>query len=153
MQLGTATGIAGGIANIRNVFGSAGNDILVGNGDNVLSGGLGRDLLIAGASASSLDGGADDDILIGGTTNFDTNQVALNAIMTEWARTDIGYDTRVANLQSGANGVPALNATTVHSNGRANQLSGGTGRDLFFASLASELIDRDSLTEEWIVIV
>ena len=49
LRAGTATGLRGGVANIRNVVGSAGNDILVGNGGNVLRGGAGRDLLIAGA--------------------------------------------------------------------------------------------------------
>ncbi len=156
LQLSTATAIRDGISNIQNVTGSAGNDILVGNGGNVLNGGPGRDLLIAGAFASILNGGGDEDILIGGSTDYDTAPAALNAIMAEWARTDIGYETRVANLQSGANGVPALNANTVHSNGQANQLRGGTEpteRDLFFARLASELLDRDLLSEEWIEIV
>jgi len=49
-------------------------------------------------------------------------------------------------------GVTALNANTVHSNGGGNQLTGGADRDLFFASLVSELLDWDLLTEEeeWI---
>ncbi len=153
LAAGTATDLAG-IVNFRNAVGGSGNNILVGNGGNVLTGGPGRDLLIGGGSASILNGGGGEDILIGGTTAYDTNPAALEAIMAEWAPVgaDPGYDTRVANLQSGAGGVPALNANTVHSNGQANQLTGGTERDLFFASLASELIDWDSKTEKWIVI-
>ena len=149
LLLSTATGIGGGIANIQNVIGSAGNDILVGNGGNVLSGGLGRDFLIAGTQASTLFGGGNEDILIAGWTDYDTNQVALNAIMAEWSRTDIDYDARIANLQSGTNGVPALNADTVHSNGGGNQLTGGADRDWFLSSLESDLLDWDWLTEEW----
>ena len=50
LVLGTATGLAGGIKRIANVTGSPFNDILVGNGGNVLNGGAGRDILIAGAA-------------------------------------------------------------------------------------------------------
>ena len=48
LPLGSATGFAGGISNIENVDGGIGNDILVGNGGNVLTGGTGYNLLIAG---------------------------------------------------------------------------------------------------------
>ena len=148
LPLSTASGLTGGIASIQNVIGSAGNDILVGNGGNVLSGGAGRDLLIAGAFASILDGGDDEDLLIGGTTDYDRNAAALLAIMAEWKRTDVDYATRVANLKSGANGLPSLNANTVHSNGGGNTLRGLAGRDFFFANLALDTLDRDPLTEE-----
>src|SRR5262249_46167913 len=47
LPLGTATGLAGGITNFRNVNGGRGNDILVGDAAvNTLRGGGGRDLLI-----------------------------------------------------------------------------------------------------------
>jgi hypothetical protein len=151
LQLGTATNLRGGIANIQNVIGSPGNDILVGNGGNVLSGGLGRDLLIAGGTASMLVAGNGGAILIGGTTNYDTNQAALLAIEAEWVRTDESYDTRVTNLTTG-NGVPLLDSSTVHSNGGGNTLTGGDGLDLFFASAASELVNWDNAKEKFIVI-
>ena len=70
LPLGTATGLSGGIAKIQNVIGSDGNDILVGNGGNVLQGGKGNDLLIAGATASTLLGGDGNDLLIGGTRSM-----------------------------------------------------------------------------------
>ncbi len=148
IPLGTASWLTGGIARIQNVVGSAGNDILVGNGGNVLSGSAGRDLLIAGAYASILNGGDDEDLLIGGTTDYDRNAAALMAIMAEWARTDADYATRVANLRNGTNGVPILNATTVYSNGGGNTLNGNAGLDLFFANLDLDALDRDPLTEE-----
>ena len=69
--------------------------------------------------------------------------------MTEWSRTDIGYAARVANIENG-NGVPTLNASTIHRNGAANQLTGGLGQDLFFAQLAAELLDLQSPQERWI---
>jgi hypothetical protein len=146
-----ATGLRGGIDRIRNVIGSAYNDILV-NGSNpngIITGGAGRDILIAGDVAATLYGGDGEDLLIGGTTNYDKNAAALSAIKAEWSRTDIDYDTRVADLVNGS-GVPALNATTVHRNGGANQMSGGLGRDLFFAQLVSESLDRNDQLETWI---
>lgn len=88
LPLGSATNVAGGIRNIQNVVGSQGNDIVVGNGGNVLTGGTGRNLLIAGSTPSTLVGNSGEDILVGGTTNYDTNVQALDAIMTEWTRTD-----------------------------------------------------------------
>jgi Ca2+-binding RTX toxin-like protein len=135
LPLNAASGLTGGIARIQNVIGSAGNDILVGSrddGDNVLSGGAGHDLLIAGAFASTLNGGDGDDILIGGTTDYDTdiNQTALRAILGEWV------SARTTSL---------LNADTVHSNGKANKLTGGADADLFFARLGSELLDFSAL--------
>jgi hypothetical protein len=134
LQTGAATGVGGGIANIRNVTGGSGGgpgvyNILVGNGGNVLTGGDGRrNLLIAGASASTLIGGNDDDILIGGTTAYDTEAglVSLQAIMNYWSNTTDDYATRVANLLSG-NGVPLLDATMVKNNGGGNTLMGNHG--------------------------
>src|SRR5205085_7951860 len=52
LLLGSATGVAGGVAGIANVTGSVGNDILVGDQNaNVLRGGTGRNLIIGGAGA------------------------------------------------------------------------------------------------------
>jgi hypothetical protein len=134
LQTGSATGVGGGIANIQNVTGGTGGgagvyNILVGNGGNVLTGGDGRrNLLIAGASASTLQGGNDDDILIGGTTAYDTEpgMVSLQAIMDYWSSTTDDYATRVANLMSG-NGVPLLDATMVTNNGGGNTMTGNHG--------------------------
>jgi hypothetical protein len=134
LQTGSATGVGTGVANIQNVTGGSGGgaglyNILVGNGGNVLTGGDGRrNLLIAGASASTLIGGNDDDILIGGTTAYDTEAglVSLQAIMNYWSSTTDDYATRVANLLSG-NGVPLLDATMVHDNGGGNALTGNHG--------------------------
>ena len=134
LQTGFATGVGGGIANIQNVTGGTGGgagvyNLLVGNGGNVLTGSNGRrNLLIAGASASTLIGGNDDDILIGGTTAYDQEAglVSLQAIMDYWSDTTDDYGTRVGNLLSG-NGVPLLDGTMVTSNGGGNMLMGNHG--------------------------
>jgi hypothetical protein len=153
LQTGSATGVGTGIANIQNVTGGSGGgagvyNILVGNGGNVLTGGDGRrNLLIAGASASTLIGGNDDDILIGGTTAYDTEagMVSLQAIMNYWSSTADDYGTRVANLLSG-NGVPLLDATMVTNNGGGNILMGnhgGAGEMNFFYGLDPTLETTD----------
>ena len=138
LVLHAATGVGAGVYQIQNAVGGSGNDILVGDGGNVLKGGAGRDLLIAGALASTLDGGAENDLLLGGTTDYDHDDAALLAILAEWATN------RTASL---------LNATTVYSNGGSNRLTGGDGLDLFFAKFQDELLDWDPLQETWVMLL
>src|SRR5262249_35258387 len=139
---GTASGLRGGIAKIRNVIGSLANDILVGNkaGDlaagsvgNQLDGGAGRDVLIAGAFLGTLLGGDDADLLIGGTTAYDADPDALEAVMAEWSRTDIGNTDRANNLRGGL-----LAPGKATSNGKVNSLMGNRDVDLFFGALAAD---------------
>jgi hypothetical protein len=107
LPLGIATGLTGGISNIQNVTGSQGNDLLVGDANaNVLTGGTGRNVVIGGTGPDTLDasGASSDNILIGGTTDFDTNLAALDAIFAEWTRTDLGFKDRFSDLTSGSNG-------------------------------------------------
>jgi hypothetical protein len=158
--MGTATGVAGGIANIQNATGGSGNDILVGDqAANIFHGGLGRDLLIGGGSAPNagvdhLFGEAGEDILIGGHTNYDANAVALGQIQAKWTQAT-SYQSRVADLVTG-NGVPQLDTTTVFSNHAAggNTLQGGSPElDLFYGILSLDANDRDaSLGERFISI-
>jgi hypothetical protein len=151
---GTATGAAGGIKNIQNVIGSAGNDTLTGSalgniliggaGTNVISGGSGRSLLIGGTGSSTIVGGANDDILIAGTTTFDANEIALMSILQEWQRTDKNYAQRIAELRSGGgfNGQNKLIlGTTVLDNDGVSKLTGGPGLDWFFADLGGGVTD------------
>jgi hypothetical protein len=142
---GTATGLGGGIANIRNVIGSAGNDILVGKGGSSLSGGAGRDLLIGGAGIDQLDGGAGEDVLVDGTTAHDTNSAALLALMAEWTRPDLPYSTRAHHLLNGGglNGQTLLNLATFAADGGSNTLTGAAELDLFFGSRARDFNDWD----------
>jgi hypothetical protein len=137
LQTGTATELSGGIANIQNVTGSPFADILVGNGGNVLDGGMGRDLLIAGPFASTLLGGGEEDILIGGTTNIDTDRAALEAVLAAW--------TQAPDYASGAASVAQL--LTATSNGGSNVLEGQDGLDLFFGRLFSDNPDVTDRTE------
>jgi hypothetical protein len=148
LQLGVATALSGGISNIQDVFGSIGNDLLVGNAAaQVLSGGAGRNIIIAGAGNAHVIGGGGDNLLIGGITDYDQNLAALNDFMTEWLRTDLSFFERAADIFTGGATVPTskpasvlkgtgfkLNWATVHDNKTVNILTGGNGNghDWFF---------------------
>jgi hypothetical protein len=152
LLLGSATAVGGGIAHIQQVNGSQGNDLIVGDASpSKLTGGTARNILIGGAGQSTLDAsrGTSDNILIGGTTDWDTNLAALEAILAEWDRTDLGFNDRRSDLLNGANGqclaplnvvngqlillTPATNRTssngTVHANAFADTLIGSTASD------------------------
>jgi hypothetical protein len=134
LALGTASGVGGGVAGIANVTGSRGNNLLVGDARaNVLRGGTGRNVLIGGAEADTLDASrsSGDNLLIGGTTDFDTNLVALNAIFAEWTRTDLSFRARFSHLSSGGglNGSYLLTSTTVHADSAPDTLIGSNQTD------------------------
>jgi hypothetical protein len=127
LKLNLATGVGGGVFNVRNVLAGSGNTLVVGNGNNFFQGGSGRDVFISGPGPGTLQAGIGEAILIGGTTNFDTNVVALNAILTEWSKA-IPYAQRVDDLIFGG----LLNPGTVHSNFAHDVLTTGAGFDLVF---------------------
>jgi PKD repeat protein len=130
--------------------GSAADVLLGGDGDDLLLGGAGDDLLIGGLGRDVLLGGHGDDLLIAGTTFFDNDIAALDAIMAEWT-SERDYATRVANLRGVASG-PRLNGNyfliangpgrTVFDDAAADELIGSSGRDWFFANLDSGVRDR-----------
>jgi hypothetical protein len=72
------------------------NVLLGGAGDDLITGGGGRDLVIGGTGADQVVGNGGDDLMIGGTTAFDANDPAPQAIDAEWTS---GHDfaTRIAN--------------------------------------------------------
>jgi hypothetical protein len=117
LPLGYATGLTGGISNIRNVVGSQGNDILVGNGQaNALIGGTGRNILIAGqGGGDTLVGGPGQNILIAGYTDDDLDIGALDAVMAQWI----------------AGNAEPFALSQVHPDTSADTLVGG-GNNLFF---------------------
>ncbi len=109
---GVATNIAGGVSNITDVLGGAGNDVLTGSsgdnllrgnggndvingmggndilvggpGDDSITGGDGRDLIMGGLGRDTLSGGGGEDILISGTTTFDDSGTTQAAILKFW---------------------------------------------------------------------
>jgi Ca2+-binding RTX toxin-like protein len=138
------------------LFGGAGNDILMGgSGADTLVVGAGRDILVGGSGADPLVGGDGADILISGSVKVGSgsvadDQVALSAIMAEWASGQ-SYADRVSTLLGITN--PDFGArlngnnfllsdqtagaqATVFDDTSVDHLVGGDGRDLFFADVA-----------------
>jgi hypothetical protein len=139
-----------------NLKGGAGHDVLLGgDGDDMLDGGgnCGRDLLIGGRGADRLVGNAGDDLLIAGTTLFDNDVAALDAIMAEWT-SNRDYTTRVANLEGAGSGpnfdrrrngnyflISSNPSATVIGDGAKDQLTGSAGLDWFLATAEDKLTD------------
>jgi hypothetical protein len=130
---GTATRLTG-LSGIEDVVGGAANDILVGDGGaNLLMGGPGRDILIGGAGVDQLLGGTDEDILIGNGTTL--GGAALEAVMAEWARTDVAYAVRIQHLKlgGGLNGAVKLDQTKLVEDNARDSLTGiADALDWFF---------------------
>ena len=135
--------------------GSGPSIVIGGSGANSITGGSGRDVLMAGAGKSTIQAGSGDALIIGGTTDYDANDLALQAILNEWASPDT-LSTRMTKLANGSITAGslsvALNSSTVHSNEQQNTLAGSapSNNDLFFANLASEpdtIVDPD-LTDQ-----
>ena len=146
LQTWVATGTAA-IANIQNVTGGQGNDILVGNGgNNVLTEHAGDNLVIGGGGADTLIGGSGSDILIAGSTIYDQNVAALDALLAAWDDTTLSYSQRVADLLSGVSytdgagtHTAALDADSTVSqptgSGPSTLIGGSSGLDWFFAAV------------------
>jgi hypothetical protein len=150
LPLGWATGVSGGISAIQNVIGANGGtpgssyNVLLGDGGNVLIGGMGRpNLLAAGLSAgSTLKGGDSGDIFIRGSTNHDTDadwQAYFAGILGEWARADlVGTAVQVraekvthlrGDSSGGLNPPYYLAPGDVTANGAVNTIIQGGGLD------------------------
>jgi uncharacterized delta-60 repeat protein len=139
--------------------GGAGNDVLFGGDSNDKLFGLGgRDLLIGGTGKDALNGGGSNDILAGGVTDYDSNDLAISLIMQEWGSAN-SYTQRVANIRGTGSGPlydARLNggyflfkdglAGTVLDDAAKDSLTGSTGKDLFFSTLAPEI--KDVLTDK-----
>jgi hypothetical protein len=102
--------------------------------------------------ADRLTGGSGDDLLIAGSTNYDTNDTALQAILNEWS-SGRSYAARVANISGTGTGT-RLNGSyflkkgtggTVVEDTDADKLTGASGNDWFFLDLAMDTAnDRKS---------
>jgi hypothetical protein len=98
-----------------------------------------------------------DNILIAGTTAYDTNLTALDAIMAEWTRTDLSFEQRLAHLISNGqndgrlNGPYVLNKKTVMDDGSQDSITGGGGLDWVFLNRKNDLLvnrkPQDHVTE------
>ena len=122
------------------VIGSSQSDQITGNGqanillgmagNDLIQGGLGRDLLIGGTGSDTIDGGTDDDLLMVGTTTYDAIPSSLEQVLSEWNGPN-SYASRIANLRSGAGGLPALiKGSRVKKDSAPNAMTGSTGNGL-----------------------
>jgi uncharacterized protein (TIGR03118 family) len=132
-EIAIPTILDGGAGNDK-LNGGSGNNILMGGpGDDDLRGSVNRDILIGGDGSDKIQGGNEDDLIIGGATAYDGNIAALLQILGEWTSSN-SYATRIANLRSGAGGLPKLDSTTVLDDGAVDTLRGNQGLDWFFAA-------------------
>ena len=125
--------------------GTRGNDVLVGGaGDDRISGGVGRDLLIGGAGSDRMSGGAGEDVLVAGTTAHDGSDVggrsALANVLVSWSA-ESDYANRVGYLTSPWSG-PALTPDVVFDDAATDVLVGQTAADVFFADTGGATPDK-----------
>lgn len=129
---------AAGSAAPVTVYGEAGNDILTGgsagdvldggDGDDRLLGFAGADVLIGGRGRDIADGGVGEDLLIGGTTSYDVNAAALQAILAEWSSA-APIATRRANFEAGLPGGVRIAVGDLTDDGLQDCLQGGGDED------------------------
>ncbi len=118
--------------------------IIGGSGDDKLDGYKGRDIIIGGAGVDTLRGRDNDDILIAGLTVYDaptiTNMTSLCTAHARWARTDLTYTARVANLTS------AVIAATSDDSSK-DTLQGDSGTDWYIANRVAPGAVLDTLVD------
>jgi hypothetical protein len=148
-------GVSSAVALSAWIYGDDGNDVLWGGGGpNIISGGNGDDTLYGGACRSILIGGDGNDTLLGGiaqsiligkSTIYDANDLALFAILNEW-NSSANYETRINHIigvTGGLNGSYFFNTATVHNEFSNDLLVGGNRpKDLFFKGLGDVIWNR-----------
>lgn len=179
-----ATAVGGGSAyrttNIRDVFGSAFNDMLIGDsGNNILSGNAGNDsiignagndILVGGIGQDTLRGGTGSNIDIGGYLNFDTGGTSagaygipsqyadfvLRSMMDTWvsAIDDATFTSAANTLESTGVSVQVPGNTTSYSNIRLFAANATSSPDpgTVFDDGQGDTIDMSSSTLNWIFI-
>ncbi|HEY9621897.1 MAG TPA: calcium-binding protein [Crinalium sp.] len=115
------------LANIENVIGSHGDDVIVGDGfDNSLSGGDGNDILDGSYGFDTLDGGAGND-----TTTYAFYAGGINADLGTGKVFFPGSGTDLTDtLISIENVIGSQGDDTIIGNALDNTLSGGVGNDI-----------------------
>ncbi len=119
LTAGTASRVGGGISGIRDVYGTIGNDLLIGDSkNNHLWGDDGNDIIDGRAGNDILDGGSNEDIVLGGTGNDLLDGGTGEDILIGGA----GSDTLVGNYGNDILIAGKANSydRTLHSNAYAN---------------------------------
>ena len=140
----TAVGV---FANVALTAAGNGNNILIGgSGANVLSAlGTGNNILVGGQGAAVLSGGSGYNLMIGGWTAYDAVFTDWESIMNTWKSVSSVKSFNKAVSSLSASSAPlALTAATVHGNA-ADQLNAGVhALDWYFAALANEIDGTNS---------
>jgi PKD repeat protein len=140
----------GSVRTPMRVYGGGGNDRLIGGwgndaifgGDGIdhLAGGFGRDFVVGGAGADTVSGAGA--ILVNGTTSYDNDSAAVDAILAAWGDTVLSYAQRIAQLQAGVAGGVRLAAATVFDDGASDRMIGRAGLDWIFAEVGLDRVTR-----------
>jgi Ca2+-binding RTX toxin-like protein len=114
-----------------------GDDILVGgDGADMLLGGGGRDVVVGGDDADRIVGSAGEDLMIGGSVAFVNEFDDLRAVQREW-RSSASRSLRASHLSvggGGLNGQVLLNAATLLDDGARDLITGAAGDDWLLPS-------------------
>jgi Ca2+-binding RTX toxin-like protein len=117
------------VKGINDVLGGQGNNILVGNLNNFLRGGAGRDVLISGGGTTTLQAGTGEAVMTGAHYIFDTNLAKLDAVRTVWSA-PLPYLVRVHDLLA-----TLINSSTVLPQPGVTTLISGGGLDFLVIDL------------------
>ncbi len=152
LATGSATSVGKRVINVSNVRGGSGGNTLTANRNgSILIGGAGNDTLVGGAGRSILIGEGGTDVINGkrgnaleidGSTTFDGNFAALDAILAEWQSTSDSFKDRVNKIRAGVsygNGeMASFSSATVTANGTST-LTGGSGSNWFWVGSGSTI--------------
>ncbi|MEK6262466.1 MAG: hypothetical protein AABP62_28030 [Planctomycetota bacterium] len=91
--------------------------------------------------------------MLGGFIQFADNAAALQAMRSEWARTDnVSVADRVAHLlgtlAGGNNGSTVLNSTTVKDDEVKDVLTGGSGKDWYLRNSQSPTVSKRDVVND-----
>ena len=165
LATGVATG-TGGVQNFQSVMGSAGSDVIIGDGaDNSFAGDGGNDVLAGGAGDDVLTGGSGLDLLLGGDGN-DTYVLenGFDVVIDFGGAADLATSTISRSLLSvgllgiedltlagaAANGTGNHLANVITGNDAANTIDGWLGNDTLLALAGNDILigglGKDTMT-------
>ncbi len=138
-----------GSALADSIRGNAANNVLVGGaGNDRLDGGAGKDVILGGSGSDTLRGGSGEDLLIADTTLYDSNRLALAALLKDWTSPG-AFAERSRRLSAGiqdsaAGTVQLKKGVSVLDDQARDALFGGSHNDWFCGLFAWDAIgDRD----------
>jgi Ca2+-binding RTX toxin-like protein len=147
LLLHTASLVGQGVANVANVSGSQGNDLIVGDGNaNVLVGGTGRNVILGHGGGDTIRGGGGFNLLVSDLTFYDDKLPYLRDLMQYWDNPSMTSLDDLVNPLKSKNGFTApdglvlvFNRTTVTPDNVLDHVTGGSGPNWF-------IVDRQDVS-------